>query len=66
MYKSGKCIDKNFYINDLSRDVRSLLKKISLPKKKKDLYVTGKFEVGRTLEIENKFDNEISSNFSYL
>ena len=66
MYKSGKCIDKNFYENDLSKDVRSFLKKFVLPKKKKHLYVNGKFEVGRTLEIENKFNDEISSNFSYV
>ena len=66
MYKFAKCIDKNFYVKDFSKDKRNLFKKISLPKKKKDLYITGKFEVGRTLEIENKYKDEISSNFSYL
>ena len=66
MYKFGKCIDKDFYVKDFSKDLRNLFKKISLPKKKKDLYITGKFEVGRTLEIENKYNDEISSNFSYL
>ena len=66
MYKYKGCLYKNFYLNDFSKEMKDLLEKIYLSNKKSELHILGKFEVGRTIEIENNYNEEIISNFSYI
>ena len=65
MYKYNKCDFKLSYSNEFEQEIKKLFKYIYLPKKKTSLQILGKYEIGRTLEVNSKYNADVSNNFSY-
>ena len=66
MYKENNCKENIFNKNTFAQKMKPFLKKFFSPKVRSGIYISGEFEVGRTLEVTSKYDEEISSNYSYI
>ena len=65
MYKYKKCINSSFSKNFFAQEMKSFLEKFFSPKVRSGIYISGEFEVGRTLEVTSKYEGEISSDYSF-
>ena len=65
MYKYKKCINSSFSKNFFAQEMKSFLEKFFSPKVRTGIYISGEFEVGRTLEVTSKYEGEIPSDYSF-